>query len=227
MNILHIVSIVCFAFCLVIFFYLKWYVKKRTSSSGLLDEYRIEVGKLIAEIDKATDRDSQLVEERIKQLKIILDDTDKRLSVYVKELEKSRSGEALYTSLGRGIRAALSTETPSENKQIKEDTASKNAPAFSDTPASKDAYTSSDAHASPVLSSVRPNIIPVNNVVPAAQPQAALQEPVKKPQSKKQIRAHIDLMLNEGLQPEEIASRLEISVAEVNLAMNLRRVKKD
>ena len=182
MNILHIVSILCFAFCLIIFFYLKWYVKKRTSSTGLLDDYRKEVGKLVAEIDKAADRDSLLVEERIKQLKTILEETDKRISVYVKELEKSKTGEALYTSLGRGIRAALSAEA--EEKQPP-----------------------------PVLSAVLP--------------QAALAEPVKKPPTKKQIRAHIDLLLNEGKTAEEIASELEISIAEVNLAMNLRRVKKN
>ena len=183
MNILHIVSIICFAFCLIIFFYLKWYVKKRTSSIGLLDEYRIEVGKLIAEIDNATDRDSQLVEDRIKQLKIILEEADKRISVYVKELEKSKTGEALYTSLGRGIRAALSAEQE------------------------------------PVLSSVR------SALAPSARIEVPRMEPVKKPPSKKQIRAHIDLLLNEGKTAEEIASELEISMAEVNLAMNLRRGK--
>ena len=196
MSVLNIVSVICFAFCLIIFFYLKWYIKKRTSPSGLLDDYRTEIGRLIAEIDKATDRDSQLVEDRIKQLKSVIEETDKRISLYVKELEKSRSGEVLYTSLGKGIRAALSTEKETEKKQA-------------------------------VLSPVYPNIPVYSSVVPPQQTvKAAPSETAKKPPSKKQIRSHIDILLNEGVPPEEIASKLEISVAEVNLAMNLRSVKK-
>jgi len=202
MNILHIVSIICFAFCLVIFFYLKWYVKKRTSSFDPLEKYRAEVGMLIAEIDKVTDRDSQLVEDRINQLKKILEEADMQISVYMKELEKIRAGdlpaklpaEALYTSLGKGIRAALSANTAAE----------KNSQALQ-----------------PVLFPVMPHI-----VSPQAAAPPAPEEPVKKTPSKKQIRAHIDLLLDEGIPPEKIAERLEISVAEVNLAVNLRRVKK-
>jgi len=49
------------------------------------------------------------------------------------------------------------------------------------------------------------------------------QEAFQKPVSKRQIRTYIDMLANEGLPPEEIASRLEISIAEVDLAMNLRR----
>jgi predicted DNA-binding protein YlxM (UPF0122 family) len=182
------------------FFYFKWYVKRRTSASGLLPEYRTEVYKLIAEIDAATDRDSQLVEDRIKKLKEILDDTDKRISVYVKELEKSRTGEALYTSLGRGIRAALKTET---EPVVRSDNALP-------------------------LSAVRPNIVPVaqHSTLPETAP-AIMQQSgdslSQKPPSKRQIRALIDLLVNEDIPPQEIASRLNISIAEVDLAMNLRK----
>jgi hypothetical protein len=191
MNISYIVLIICFSFCLFMFFYFRWYIKRRTSASGLLPEYRTEVYRLIAEIDAATDSDSLLVEDRIKKLKEILDDTDKRISVYVKELEKSRTGEALYTSLGRGIRAALKTETePSQPVNT------------------------------PELSAVRPSLeVPAQ--VPTAPPQSP--EHLQLVKSKRQIRAQIDLLVNEGLPPEQIASRLDISIAEVDLAMNLQR----
>jgi hypothetical protein len=183
MNITYIVLIICLALNFFMFFYFKWHIKRRTSASGFLPEYRAEVNRLIADIDAATDRDSQLVEDRIRKLKEILDDTDKRVSVYVKELEKSRTGEALYTSLGRGIRAALKTEAESAPAQ--------DAPLPQPESAPGKAY--------------------------AAEQQA------QKPPSKRQIRAHIDLLANEGLPSEEIASRLGISIAEVDLAMNLRR----
>ena len=197
MNIIHIVSIVCFSLCLVMFFYLKWYIKKRTSASGL-EERQIEVARLIAEIDRITDRDSQLVEDRINQLKAILEDTDKRIAVYIKELEKSRTGEALYTSLGRGIRAALTT------------------------PAQPPPASTVHPHNLPGIAAQTetPPLVP-----PVVQPPQMPALPKGKPSSKKQIRANIDNLLNEGLSPQEIASRLDISVAEVNLAMNLRRNK--
>jgi hypothetical protein len=171
------------------FLYFKWYIKRRTSGAGLMPEYRDEINRLKVEINAVTERNLQLVEESVKQLKEIRDDTDKRISLYVKELEKSRKGEELYTNLGRGIRAALNT--------------------------------------GPVLSSERPNIAPAAPIAPAETKPA--QKPTlesgQKPSSKRQIRDHIDLLANEGILPEEIASRLDISIAEVDLAMNLRRRK--
>jgi len=199
MNISYFVLIISVSFIFFMFFYFKWYIKRRTSGAALLPEHRTEINRLIADIDAATDRDSLLVEERIKKLKEILDDTDKRISVYVKELEKSRAGEALYTNLGRGIRAALKTEAP---------------PVQQNQPAAFSAArpdTSLKTAAPSPLQQTPPLGITVNP-----------QETAKLP-SKRQIRAHIDLLANEGVPPEEIASRLDISIAEVDLAMNLRR----
>ena len=193
MNILHIVSMFCFTLCLVIFFYLKWYVKKRTSSSGV-EEHKTELYKLIADINMVTDRNLQLIEDNVAKLKVLLHDVDNRIAVYEKDLEElsqretaARPGnETLYTNLKHGIRNALLTPLPVQ---------------------------------SPVPP---PEPVPVQIMEPPPE-NLTVREWSGKPPSKRQIRAHIDILLNEGLSPEEIASRLEISVAEVNLAMNLRR----
>jgi transposase len=188
MAITIIILIISIALYLVMFLYFKWYIKHRTSGAGLMPEYRDEINRLKADINAVTDRNLLLVEEKIKELKEILESTDKRISVYVKELEKSRKGEELYTNLGRGIRAALKTEAPA-------------------------------------LSTVMPNVTAIQQTPPAVQQTLPLEtkpaEP-QKPTSKRQIRAYIDLLANEGISPREIASRLEISIAEVDLAMNLR-----
>jgi len=175
------------------FFYLKWYLKKRTSFSGL-EERQSELAKLIAEIDRITDRDSQLVEDRVNKLKTLLDDIDKKIAHYEKEietqsllkqinetnnLERERKND-LYTNLGRGIRAALKTEEPMEFSVQRE--------------------------------------LPPARIEPPL-PVVAATAGI----TKKQIRSHIDLLINEGLSPDEISSRLGISIAEVNLAINLRR----
>jgi len=205
MNILNLVSILCLAICFFIFIYLKWYVKKRTTSSGL-DERQTEVVKLIDEIDRITDRDSQLVEDRVNKLKLLLQDVDKRIALYEKEIEQlqfltkndltKKPNETLYTSLGRGIHAAL--KTPAENEKVKP------------LPAEQFLLNSQMQAAVPLTEKKEPEKIEVK-------------EKVTKPPTKKQIRTAIDLLANEGLSSEEIASRLEISLPEVNLAMKLRR----
>ena len=188
MNITIIVIIICVSFCFFIFFYFKWYIKRRTSVSVFLEEYQTEVHRLIAEIDSATDRDSLLVEDRINRLKTILEETDKRVAVYARELDRSRTGEALYTSLGRGIRAALNTPVETQASQ-------------------------------PVIQTP-----PVQPPLTVRQEEQLPEEPIQaepSPPSRKQLRSMIETMVNDGLSPGEIASRLEISLSEVDLAINL------
>jgi hypothetical protein len=198
-NLSFIISILSLVFCILFSLYTRWYINRRTSASGLLEEYRSEVYRLNAEIDAVTDRDAQLVEERIKKLKEILEDADKRLKGYDLDIERNRAGEALYTSLGRGIRAAL--KTPAETSPVPT-----HAPA-------------------PELSKQMPKLTPVRQEIPPAAP-APVSPPVsapsaQKPPSNRQIRVQIEELVKEGLAPAEIASRLGVSIAEVDLAMNL------
>ena len=206
MNIFNIVSILCLTLCVVMFLYFKWYINKRTASSSS-DERQTEMYKLMAEIDRITDRDSQLVEDRVNRLKTLLHEVDERIALYEKELEEQaelpvkKSTETLYTSLGRGIRSAFDTPETEPPKAVLSEP--------------------------PQVIPPAPQTLPPE-LVQALPVQAELIPPEptpSKPASKKQIRTHIDILVNEGLSPEEIASRLEISVAEVNLAMNLRRKK--
>ncbi|MDR0324006.1 MAG: hypothetical protein LBI12_06145 [Treponema sp.] len=224
MNITYIVLIVSLAFNFIIFFYFKWYIKRKTSVTGLLPEYRTEVARLIAEIDTTTDRNLLLVEDAIKRLKEIQEDTDRRISVYVKELEKSRTGETLYTNLGRGIRAALKTETQGEQNANPVQLSLVRPNLESPVQTAPESVTA----AAPTASTAAPPITPPQQ--PTEQTAAQLAPPTivsrALPSSRQQIRSSIDTLANEGLAPEEIARRLDISIAEVDLAMNLRRGKK-
>jgi len=187
MSVFNIISIICLSLCFLMFFYFKWYIKKCTSDSEL-EKYRSELKKLESDIDAVTDRNLQLIEDSIPKLKILLEETDQRISVYNNELGRSRASETLYTSLGRGIRAALKTiEEPAQEEP---------APLPPEPPAA---------------------------VIPAVTVQAPPPE-VKIP-SKQQIRAAIDFLINEGLTAQDIAARLQISIAEVDLAMNLFKRK--
>jgi hypothetical protein len=226
MNISYIVLIVSIALCFFMFFYLKWYIKNRTSASGLLPEYRNEVNRLIVDINAVTDRNLSIVEGKIKELKNVLEEADNRIAVYARELEKSRKGEELYTQLGRGIRAALNT--PAEPAAPS---------ALQATALQATAQHAASQYSAPQLSAVRPSIDVIPHLyIHDEQPdvkrteQPAVQtlppDHLHIVKSKKQIRTHIDLLANEGLPPEKIASQLGISIAEVDLAMNLRRKNK-
>ena len=227
MNIAAIISIFCLAFCFFVFFYTKWYIKRRTTAEALLAEYRNEVYELNAQIDATTDRDLRLIEERITTLRALLEDTDKRISVYVRELNKSRSGEALYTSLGRGIRAALNTATVPPQPPQPPPTADNMQPNTDDTlpaPARQAAAVENLVNVQPIKIIKQPQ--PVLNV--QVEPQTAPtvketlpQTPVKNVSTAEQIHLQIAGLAAQGFSAGQIAARLDLSISEVDLALNL------
>lgn len=86
------------------FLYFRSYVTRRTSSRRILSEFRDEVEKLVSEIDAATDRDLQLVEERMKALRALLDETDKRVGTMRREIDRRTSEERAYSEFGKRSR---------------------------------------------------------------------------------------------------------------------------
>ncbi|MDR2479092.1 MAG: hypothetical protein LBD48_07255 [Treponema sp.] len=210
MNVSIALSVLSAACCVFFFFYFRAYIRRHTAAEQLLAEYRAEVYRLIAEIDAATDRDSQLVEERIKTLKKIIEDTDKRLAVYLREQERRRQGEALYTSLGRGIQAALHTAplpapapeaAPLPPPEVP-------VPAAAETPAKAGAQRGRKP-ARTGRGKKRGGEQPILDF--PEQPAA------------KSLKIQIAELAAQGLSPEQTASRLGISLSEVDLALSLLR----
>jgi hypothetical protein len=98
--------------CGFFFLYFQSYLRRKTAPQEILEDYREEVNKLIIEIDAATERDAYLVEERIKSVKNILEELDKKIEIYVREFERRRSTETVYNSLGRNAKPAASPPEP-------------------------------------------------------------------------------------------------------------------
>jgi hypothetical protein len=195
MNIPFILSAASLCIVVISFFFSRWYIARKTAARELLADYRAEVYRLIAEIDAAADRDSLLIEERIKTLKKIIDDTDRRIGVYMRELQRSRNGEAMYANLGRGIRAALDSRTP----QLE--------------------LIPSEAPPPPQAAPPPPPPPP-----PEAPPPPPEQPPSRKRGAKKpKLKMQIAELAAQGIPPDKIASRLKLSIAEVDLALNLLR----
>jgi hypothetical protein len=93
--------------CGFFFIYFSLYIKRRTERANILGDYQDEVNKLIAEIDAATDRDLTLVEERITNLKNLLEDVDKRIAVLSREQDRKGRSDAVYSSLGRQMKVTV------------------------------------------------------------------------------------------------------------------------
>jgi hypothetical protein len=194
MNGAYIASAASLVLCCFFFWYFRRYVKRRTGAGELLAEYRAEVRHLIAEIDAATDRDTLLVEERIGTLKKLLEDTDKRIAVYVRELDRSRSGEALYASLGRGIRAALGPEVRAAQTE----------PAPLESPPAPPHETPSGATA------------PQRQAAKAGKKRRRAAPRPAEDEAKPPLKLQIADLAARGLSPDEIASRLDLSLSEVD-----------
>jgi hypothetical protein len=209
-----VVSIISLSLCVSGFFFLRWYISQRTEASRLLEEYRDEVYRLISEIDAATDRDSRLVEDRIKNLRTLLDDTDKRISVYTREIQRSRNSEAIYKNLGKGIRAALDSIPAEPVSSVEPASPAEPVPPAETTPPveiNELPFTDEEKGRSPQTRGTKKQKKrkKANTQTPAAHPE------------KTGIKMQIAQMAIQGMSPSEIASLLEISSAEVELALQL------
>jgi hypothetical protein len=116
MNLPVIVSLLSLILCVIFFIYCRSYLKRRTGQERILAEFRGEVNEILAEIDEKTDRDALLVEERIKRLRGILEDVDKRIALYVRELDRRGREDQAYAQLGakrlRGLPAGEPSVSP-------------------------------------------------------------------------------------------------------------------
>jgi len=226
MNVSFIISIISLGLCICGFIFFRWYIKVKTDPRILLVDYRDEVYRLIAEIDAVTDRDMLLVEERIKTLRLLLDDTDRRLSVYMRELQRSHNSQAMYTNLGRGIRAALNSQQPSSESQDSGEIES--APPQPEktttlsSPQAQQAQRAPLTQRTPSSKNTKKNTVPKTTKHPAKRTRTSSSSPQPSGQpSKAKIKVQIAEMSARGLPPAHIASNLGLSVAEVDLALNL------
>ncbi|MDR3337012.1 MAG: hypothetical protein LBT16_07395 [Treponema sp.] len=102
MNLALIFSAVSLVFSVFSFLFLRSYIKRRTGSERILAEFREEADNIKLEINQATVRDVDLVEDRVKTLRTLLEDADRRIAVYARELERRRSEEEVFAAYDRG-----------------------------------------------------------------------------------------------------------------------------
>jgi hypothetical protein len=186
--------------CGFFFLFFRSYLNRRISSGGLLEDYQDEVNKLVADIDAATDRDVYLVEERIKSLKSLLEEVDKKIEVYVREFDRRRNSEAVYTALGRNARSPVSLSGSD--------------------PLPRPGVSPPAEQPLAVPSAAVPGAVSGGAVPPDTAPEAAAQKPAVT--KTKPLREQIAELAAQGLSPGLIAARLKISLSEVDLALAIQ-----
>jgi predicted ATP-dependent protease len=95
----YIFSSAALLISVVSFFIIFFYVKARTRADRIPPETRQEAAKIINEIDRITDRDSELIEARVKNLKSLLEDVDRRIAFHEGLTENYRTAEEIKKKL--------------------------------------------------------------------------------------------------------------------------------
>lgn len=86
-------------FLFIMYQYFRRRIEKRLSSEDLLDEMRKEVGGIILELNKTTERNIGLIEERLSVLKEVLETADKRIILIKREAEKHEVSTQVYNKI--------------------------------------------------------------------------------------------------------------------------------
>jgi hypothetical protein len=181
--------------CGFFFVYFRAWLGSRMGRDEKFARYREEVNQLVAAIDRATDRDAAIAEDRIQTLKGLIIDADERIVVLRDEQEKWKNGKALrasasYTAMGR-------SRLPEEAAAVQE-----------------------TAEPVPAAGVVPPETaVPAQPAAGAGERRPVTAEPPPAPRS---FAGEVAELAAQGLSAELIARKLEASLAEVDLAMKIR-----
>lgn len=94
-------------------------INVRTSQQAALDEIKREVGAIITELNSTTERNVELIEDRISNLERLIEQADRRVGALRRDLA-SRQGESVtYSHLRRPVdRSGAASAEPSSPPEI-------------------------------------------------------------------------------------------------------------
>jgi hypothetical protein len=90
--------------------YLKSYVRQRTDPGHILGSLREEVRLLEAVIDEKTEHDLELLEERMRSLRELVAEAEKRIAVYAREMDRRGAQDTAFSALRAEKASALHAE---------------------------------------------------------------------------------------------------------------------
>ena len=109
---------------LLIYVLLRDRVRRAASRDSQIAEIRDEVSRLLVELNRTTDRNIALIEDRIASLNELLSSADKKIGLLRRETEKHDVGTQIYSRLAEGrSRVSGSQATTSHSRREREEAA--------------------------------------------------------------------------------------------------------
>ena len=216
--------------CLAMFiFYV--FLRSRFSQKRILSELRSEVDKLIVDLGREADRDVAILESRIKNLRALIDEADRRILVAGKETSRRKEETDILDTMSRPVQ---------EQPRARERAVSRPAPAIP-VPPREDYRAASSAVSTPSREPEQASLLQAAFAPEPAQserfdraaPPAAVSEPVQiytRPvirRSEKQVEPFVPVqervidMARKGFSSELIAGTLSMPLGEVELILDM------
>jgi len=211
-----LLSSLALVICIVFFIFFKSYIKRRTSrewiiQEGILTEIRDEVNALLKSLDETTDRDITLITERERNLRALLGEVDKRFKVYLRELEKRPVAQGIQEELLASSAAKTANDgTYLDLGKLRYSLKNKEAAAVTAT-----ANATANVAASATAAELPP--VPESPQIPEPKPP----EPRADVKAAPSVSSQVHSMLKDGFPKPVIASRLGLSIAEVEFTAAL------
>jgi hypothetical protein len=99
-----------------LYFLLRRLVYRLFAKAAQLDTIKDEVEKTLVELNAATSRNIDLIEERLERLRETLATVDKRLVIFRREIEKNDLGKKIYSSIIK--KPLLPAEAPRDTEIV-------------------------------------------------------------------------------------------------------------
>jgi hypothetical protein len=106
--------------------YFRRYIDRRIEAERLLDNLRNDagriVGDLIQDMNRITDRNITLIEDKLGDLQRILDAADRRIGLMKKEVKKEEAADRVYANIKGPLSPAAAVSPPPSPQSVEEDT---------------------------------------------------------------------------------------------------------
>ncbi|MCF7928007.1 MAG: hypothetical protein K9L68_03230 [Spirochaetales bacterium] len=83
----------------LLYFLLKRRIDQRVRPAALIDRIRSDIEEIVTELNRTTDRNITLVEERIQRLNSMLERADKKLAMLEKETDRNETSSRTYSQI--------------------------------------------------------------------------------------------------------------------------------
>ena len=87
---------------LVVYFLLKRWIARRIKPDEMGQKIQDELGSIMVELNRTTEQNIQLIEDKIGTLQELLSEVDRKLSVLKRESEKHEISRSIYDQIRQG-----------------------------------------------------------------------------------------------------------------------------